>query len=393
MVVYTERAAFLLNITVLSTLAIVLLFSPATKNKWRLIKSIAGAVLSFLGGIAGCLAVAVVLTALDQPMKWYAHPRAGYALFFAIVVCSVLAVRAVLHPYVAERFVKEHAPHPLIDAGRDEEERGRESSTDEYPFFGSLGLWGLLLAYSMHSGVESAYVCVIVIASPLGARFLALALDYGSGRAVGRSSLRRTALVVLGLVPPTVLLAQYVLELAQFIFPLMGRIGTGVPPDVGVALVFGSVVSLLVQTPLSLIHEASSPRLHRRIIQGLTLLIGVQLVYLCVVMECYDAAHPKRMFYQHTRREFFNGTTLNQIHRDCAATSSSECSRQPTHSDSGFFINGIDFLNLRYFAAERIYGRADAGSSVKAIANADALPCNDEVRSTVEEVPFLFVFV
>ena len=88
---------------------------------------------------------------------------------------------------------------------------------------------------------------------------------------------------------------RYTLELAQFVFPLMGRIGTEVAPDVGVALIFGGLVSLLVLTPLSLFHELTSRQLQRRLLAVLVVAITLQIVVVLTVLEPFDEAHPKRM--------------------------------------------------------------------------------------------------
>ena len=192
--------------------------------------------------------------------------------------------------------------------------------------------------------------------------------------------------VTTGNLALAVVLVRYALELAQFIFPLMGRIGTGVPPDVGVAIVFGSLVSLLLLTPLSLVHEISSPRLHRRLTAGVMLAVAVQLLVAVFLLQSYDAAHPKRMYYQHTRREWFLNDTLNHRHRTCLLQKNEGedgCQVFPSQQDSGFFVNGIDFLNLKYFATPSVAAERASSSSIAAIANTDAAACNDEVSAVV----------
>lgn len=56
-----------------------------------------------------------------------------------------------------------------------------------------------------------------------------------------------------------------------------GRIGTEVPPDIATALIFGSMVSLLIQTPMSLIHGISSKGMRKAIILILALAVGLQV--------------------------------------------------------------------------------------------------------------------
>ena len=71
MIVYTQQSAFYFNAATLLALVVLLLFSPATRNKRRLCYSIVGAALSFFAGVGACLAAAVVLTMAGQPMKWF----------------------------------------------------------------------------------------------------------------------------------------------------------------------------------------------------------------------------------------------------------------------------------------------------------------------------------
>lgn len=200
---------------------------------------------------------------------------------------------------------------------------------------------------------------------------------------VGRAVSSRLA-GKLTVIVTVVIVVRYALELAQFIFPLMGRIGTSVPPDVGVAIVFGSLVSLLLLTPLSLIHEISSPRLHRRLTQAVMLAVAAQLLVAVFFLQSYDADHPKRMYYQHTRREWFLNDTLNHRHRTCVSQRNEgedhgHCRVFPSQEDSGFFVNGIDFLNLKYFATPSVAPERASSSSIAAIASTDAAACNDEV--------------
>ncbi len=80
-----------------------------------------------------------------------------------------------------------------------------------YPFFGTLLIWGVLLAASMCAGVESAYVCAVAVASPLVLRAVAAAAAAASAvsaPAFGAAPLHRLSLVVAGLFLPTLLMTQ-----------------------------------------------------------------------------------------------------------------------------------------------------------------------------------------
>lgn len=39
--------------------------------------------------------------------------------------------------------------------------------SEMYPFFGSMLFWGFLLVFTMRTGVESAYICLLSIVPPL----------------------------------------------------------------------------------------------------------------------------------------------------------------------------------------------------------------------------------
>ena len=158
----------------------------------------------------------------------------------------------------------------------------------------------------------------------------------------------------------------------------LGRIGTEVPPDIAVALLFGAVVALMLQTPLSMIHTVEQNSFRRFSVIVVGLLLAGQIAFV-LLMNPYDEAHPKRMYYQHTKREWFTNQTLNARFRACKDTDGS-CDVSPVQEDSGIFITAIDFLNMQpYDDMDPKNTDGTLSKSALTLAQAPTADCNDEV--------------
>lgn len=132
------------------------------------------------------------------------------------------------------------------------------------------------------------------------------------------------------------------------------------------------------------------------------------MFYLGMFAFPYDQEHPKRMFYQHTLREFYTNTTLNERFRSSCvskeitdrntsqkhgdirnqiSTETKYCG-SPNFTDSGYFVNSMDYLNMRSFRkladvnqnGQFVDVGKDAGDdSVSMIARASPILCGHEV--------------
>ena len=108
--------------------------------------------------------------------------------------------------------------------------------------------------------VSSAYAAMVVVLCAVAVRLALLALNGGGGGGGGGGRPGRLTSVgatvsylLLGVAPPATLWLQYMFTLYEFFVPLMGRIGTEVPPDVIVSVLIGLVTGLLALVPLSLL--------------------------------------------------------------------------------------------------------------------------------------------
>ena len=104
--------------------------------------------------------------------------------------------------------------------------------------------------------VSSAYAAMVWVLCAVAVRLALLALNGGGGG--GRPGRLTSAgaivsYLLLGVAPPATLWLQYMFTLYEFFVPLMGRIGTEVPPDVIVSVLIGLVTGLLALVPLSLL--------------------------------------------------------------------------------------------------------------------------------------------
>jgi hypothetical protein len=255
MVVYNKTEELVLNL-----LGFVLLFLAARTSPVHASEVLSGAgvgLTAVVGSMSASLLVAGLLTVSGLNMHWYTMPWLGCTMYATSSLLGAVAARHWLHETVL------HKSSP-------------ERNTEQAAHLGAQCVWATLLLFLMR-GSNHGILPLLWVLPPALARLVA-----------NKMSLSLTILTTtMGLVLPLILSFQYVLELADFFFPLMGRIGTEVPTELVCAVLFGFIFAWMLLVPLSVVHLL--PRDVRAVALRILALLVVALGLLVAARFPYDA--------------------------------------------------------------------------------------------------------
>ena len=295
MFVYSEATATLVNAFGLLLVAVFVLATPPRRgaaggsssisaNFGAFAAATARAVGVLLGCVLGPVLVAALVTVTGRSMQWYSYPALALALYaFAGLTGGLFAQELMVNAAKAcgcggggggdnddrvfkDKVITEGSPSSASPSSLSSPSSSSLSSSSSCSssdaeleaFRGAIGLWSIFLALMTWRNISSAYAAMVWVLCAVAVRLALLALNGGGGSGGGRPG-RLTSVgatvsyILLGVGPPATLWLQYMFTLYEFFVPLMGRIGTEVPPDVIVSVLIGLVTGLLALVPLSLL--------------------------------------------------------------------------------------------------------------------------------------------
>ena len=163
-----------------------------------------------------------------------------------------------------------------------------------------------------------------------------------------------------------------------FFLPVMGRSGNVVPSEVIIAVLMSATSFVCATVGLSLAHLDRRWKLTSRA------LITVWSLCLVAVMllPAYSTEHPKRVALQHTRRTWYtphNHTSSVQYPLNLSSQS---------ESDSGAWLNGLDWQTLRPLSTLRMNATLAFGWKEDELVAPEPIPC----KGVYCELPYFYPF-
>ncbi|XP_067237044.1 endoplasmic reticulum metallopeptidase 1-like isoform X2 [Chanodichthys erythropterus] len=305
-VVYTARVGTIINCTV-AIATVICLCKKCVLYKCNLVYAVCVVIFSWLVTLVTVLIVALIVTLTGRSMFWYTHFYAAVCLYGSAAAGTIVLI----HTLTKDIFYRSASRVYLA----------------ELFFDVSLLLWCFLLLILTMCGFCSAYVPMMMVVFPLISKLL-LRKHF---RARG-ASLQYSVLYLTGLAVPYVHIMFLIWVVFEVFTPIQGRSGTGIPPDVVLALIVTLATVILSTYFLHVIYLSRSTK---HILAGLGSVFTVMFVLVCCgLFFPYSAdpssPRPKRIFVQHTTRRFhaLNGSLQS--------------------SDSGLCISSVDYTDMQH---------------------------------------------
>lgn len=214
MITSSKTTAFACSISVLLLAVLYLLASPVALGER--VSSLKMMVQCAGTGLFAALAVATLMS-LYAPLTWYSQPLLAGALYLSPALAGMLHCLA---------SVVESAPNLW--------------RLEEAMFEAVLLLWAVVLAVMLSVGLISSYIAAIWLAFPMLGQSLSRALQ--AAGALASTTYLAISLAALT-VPVGLTLFTFALAVVFFV-PLLGRIGTTVPPDPVLALLLWAMLAV-----------------------------------------------------------------------------------------------------------------------------------------------------
>ncbi|XP_048013228.1 endoplasmic reticulum metallopeptidase 1-like isoform X3 [Megalobrama amblycephala] len=275
--------------------------------KCDLVYAVCVVIFSWFVTLVTVLIVALIVTLTGRSMFWYTHFYAAVCLYGSAATGTIVLI----HTLTKDIFYRSTSRVYLA----------------ELFFDVSLLLWCFLLLILTMCGFCSAYVPMMMVVFPLISKLL-LRKHF---RARG-ASLQYSVLYLTGLAVPYVHIMFLIWVVFEVFTPIQGRSGTGIPPDVVLALIV-TLATVILSTYF--LHVIYLSRSMKHILAGLGSVFTVMFVLVCCgLFFPYSAdpssPRPKRIFVQHTTRRFhaLNGSLQS--------------------SDSGLCISSVDYTDMQH---------------------------------------------
>ncbi|XP_053154804.1 endoplasmic reticulum metallopeptidase 1 isoform X2 [Hemicordylus capensis] len=310
---YPTRVGAIMN-CVVTTLAILYLGKKILQPRKRAIsylKELAIAfgftVLSWFATLVGILFVAVFISVIGRSLSWYTHFHVSGFLYGTAALAKLILVHTLVKKFYYKNTNQQFLAEIFFDV--------------------PVLFWSVTLALLTYLGLSSAFVSAIWVAFPLLTRLM----TYKEFKEKG-ATVTFVTTYLLGMFFPYLYLIYLNWVIFEMLIPITGRSGSEIPPDIIMAAFIVTLSILLSSYFLNFIYLARSTKMT---IITLSTVFLVTFVLVCSgIFFPYssDSANPrpKRIFVQHLSRRFHN------------------LDGQLTKSDSGMWINGLDYGGISY---------------------------------------------
>nr|XP_018668331.1 endoplasmic reticulum metallopeptidase 1-like [Ciona intestinalis]XP_026691360.1 endoplasmic reticulum metallopeptidase 1-like [Ciona intestinalis] len=291
-----------------------------------LLKALAVNLISWVASFVAVTCVAVFLTAIGSTMSFYSKPVFSVFLYVPPALAAMLSVH-------------EFAKNKLF------QNVGNCWKIERLFFHSTLLLWSACLFYLNRSGILSSIILLVCLLSLLTLRC------FGFRRFFSNPDTRGTSKVILHLLSsslPSIIMLSHSFLIMELFIPLCGRLGNVVPPDLVIGFLVAFTLCLTFSFSSNLFYVTSSMKMFIYMLLLSSVLSIMAAISPYGFPYSYSATEPtpKRLFLQHTAREFHN------MHGEV------------TRTDSGVWTNCLDYPCFSY----------DIGS--KAIQNTPTKPCS-----------------
>eukprot|EP00298_Acanthocystis_sp_HF-20_P009627 c18414_g1_i2.p1 GENE.c18414_g1_i2~~c18414_g1_i2.p1 ORF type:complete len:955 (+),score=351.01 c18414_g1_i2:74-2938(+) len=302
MVVYTRKTEFVLNTIALSLIPFSIYLTLTHLSS--ILTAMVVSLISVFGSVLFSFFVSSFITIIGKSLSWYSCYETGVIFYVFVAIWGTLFIRHKLHSWVL--------PHHSV--------LSLQAASEESFFFGSVFVVGIFFGICFYYRIGSAYLLIFWILPVLIGRIIArkpsrllistVFLLNSTGQSVGRVGFTSQFWIVhlLCIVPGLVLSIQTILLTFGFFFPLMGRSGTIVPPELIVGPFVSILVSLSLLVPLSVFHAFDKKQRSRFL--KITGFITFLLFLILMSRFPYDNEHPKRLFAQHISRQWFDSKNI-----------------------------------------------------------------------------------
>ena len=410
MVIYSSRTAAIVNIlTVVVTLTyLISQHRPGRRYTWlRTLQSLGLLMVSLVASILSAVLVAGVLIALDRTMRWYARPWMSAVLYAIPTLVTLISIERrgtkLLFGQVSELKDKSSKVSPvsllspthsmcscawvyvfvahLFDLFTCSRVLFLQWICEEQCFLSTLVLYVALLIILTAAKVSSAFVFMLLCLLPIGGRLLGKALDRLHLLPLPARPARSWPFMVcycVSLCPPTVLLGYACYVVVYFFLPVMGRAGNVVPSELIVAVLISATSFVCATVGLSLAHLDRRWKLTSRVL--------ITFWSLCLVavmlLPAYSTDHPKRVVLQHTRRTWYTP------HLHSPDVQYPVILSTHTATDSGAWLNGMDWQTLRPLSTLRMNATLAFGWKEDELVSPEPIPC----KGVYCELPYFYPF-
>eukprot|EP00939_MAST-03C_sp_MAST-3C-sp1_P004220 g4220.t1 len=279
---------------------------------------------ALLGAIISPVLMGAIVSVV-APLKWYANPMLVIPLFFAPSLAAILFVqdaRNELRRARSKKGEKDVAVRLKRRLENDvvEDDVQNVARLVDVDSISPICFFAMLSVCLGITDLTCTYLPVLFFAGGF--------CSYAVGAlAFPHNAEGRTMCAALCSFPPFLLGAQLLFFAFDFFLPLMGRSGTETPTDLIIAALSGLSTFILTTTTTPLLLHYLSKRARKCIIVVSCVLAIFGLGFATLVLSPYSSSRPKRVYLQHCTREWYANERL-------------------VRSDSGLWVNGIDFYGL-----------------------------------------------
>ena len=252
---------------------------------------------------------------------------------------------------------------------------------EEQCFLSTLVLYVALLIVLTAAKVSSAFVFMLLCLLPIGGRLLGKALDRLHLVPLPPRPARSWTFLVcycISICPPTILIGYACYVVVYFFLPVMGRAGNVVPSELIIAVLMAVTSFVCATVGLSLAHLDRRWKLTSRAL--------ITVWSLCIVavmlLPAYSPEHPKRVVLQHTRRTWYTP------HVQSSATQYPLTLTSQSATDSGAWLNGLDWQTLRPLSSLQMNATLSFGWKVDELAAPEPIAC----KGVYCELPYFYPF-
>ncbi|KAM9450555.1 endoplasmic reticulum metallopeptidase 1-like isoform 1-T1 [Clarias gariepinus] len=321
MVVYPARVGSIINYVV-AVAALIYLAKKCLWPKevwgWYLLELFCGSfvfVLSWVMAVLAVLGVAWVVTRMGRSMFWFTHFYASIGLYGSVAAGKILLIHTLARMlYYRVR----HIGHA----------QNKQSLKLSDLFFDvSLLLWCCALIFLTQRGLCSAYIPMLMVFFPLVTKLLLC-------RHFAQKGVSKIYMLfyLLGLSLPCIHLLYLIWIVFEVFTPIMGRLGSDIPPDIVIAALIAITTALLSSYLIHLLYLASTTKHALAALYAIFVLMFVLVS--CGVFFPYSSnpasPRPKRVEVQHLT------ITCHALNGSLEKT------------DSGYQIDGPDYTGMSH---------------------------------------------
>ncbi|CAJ0940492.1 unnamed protein product [Ranitomeya imitator] len=264
-------------------------------------------VTSWISALVTVLILSVLVSLTGNALSWYTHFYVAVGLYGTAAVAKIILTHTMAKIFYFTNTSKQYLGDLFFDV--------------------SLLSWGIPMMLLTQKGLCSAYFFAMWVIFPFVTKLLAEQESVHQG-----SSYRYLAVYLIGLFYPYMHTTYHVWALFEMFTPIFGRSGTEIPPDVVMASFLVICTVLLMTCFVNFVYLVKSTK---TIMLSLAVLSGMTFILVCSgaffpYSANMDSPKPKRIFLQHTTRNFHN------LNGDLVKR------------DSGIWINGFDYNGITH---------------------------------------------